>query len=538
MKRKKEFLALIVLTLGIMFFLSQVPGAETYLEPLQGWRILIDPGTGGDLIQGPFIEETKKGLGNLEADVNMKIALFLSDSLTKAGAEVEISRESTDLDLPTIDDRIKKAADFNANLIISINHDYNKDPKANYVKVYYYPPDKEPDKSVALHIAESLKNELNLPSQGAEVYAFPFLARSKAPSVMISCGCISNPKYKKSLKDFSFNLSQARGILKGMMNFQEELSIIKTSQPPMTITEKRSPLAAPPTTAFSMPVPEVPASPPPVPKPIQVVTTPVPIPIRKVSAPVTVVKTMSESSKPFKPPFHNPLGVPFDQSWLFGETWGSLPVRKGNSFVAPEGAGVKAAEDGVVIEAFTAPGPTGIQYPNCVIIEHKNIIPDVPVVYTIYGQLAEMRAKKGDRVKQGDVIGITGAPSSATDSSRETEIVFEIRMGDLNEERVVNPEIFTQHTSDDTGIIVGQLVNKNGQLLSGVRIDGAMKSPEIERYAYSLTYAMGISPSKQYNENFVIGDVPKGDYYLSCEYGTKKVKVEKNKISYVIWQVE
>jgi murein DD-endopeptidase MepM/ murein hydrolase activator NlpD len=356
---------------------------------------------------------------------------------------------------------------------------------------------------------------------------------------MVSCGCISNPKYQKSLKDLSFNLSQARGILKGMMNFQEELSTIKTSQPPMTTTEKRSPLVAPQAAGFTMQVPPIPASPTPVPKPVQEVPAPIQKPIQEVSPPVTTEKSKTEPSlKPFNPPFLNPLGAPFDQSWLFGETWGTLPVRKGNSFAAPEGAEVKAAEDGVVTDALTGPGPAGIQYRNCVIIEHKNILPDVPVVYTIYGQLAEMKVKKGDRVKRGDVIGITGVPSSATDSSRETEIVFEIRMGNLNEESIVNPELFTKHTSDNTGMIAGQLINKNGQILSGIRIDGVTKSPEIVRYAYSLTYALGIPPSKQYNENFVIGDVPEGDYYLSCEYGTKKVKVEKGKISCAIWQVE
>ncbi|MBN1900943.1 N-acetylmuramoyl-L-alanine amidase [Candidatus Sumerlaeota bacterium] len=537
MKREIGAQGYFIFILAMMLIPCGISNAETFTKPLQGWRIMIDPGTGGDLVQGPFIEETKKKLGGFEADVNMRIALFLSDSLEKAGAEIGFTRESTDVKNPTIDDRLNKSEAFKANLIISIHHDYSEDSKDNYVKGYCYPPEQTPDKSIALHIVESLKNELGLPSKGVESYAHPFLARSQAPCVMISCGCASNTKYQKSLKDISFNLTQARGILKGMMAFQEESSKIDTSQPPLAVVEKRSPLAAPPASSFSVPIPPVPESPPPVPKPVQETTVAKRLPIEEVRVP-EVSQTASEYIKEFKPPFLNPLGANFDQSWLFGETWGSLPTRQGNSFAAPEGSDVKAAEEGVVIEVITTPGQTGVQHPNSVVIEHRNIMPDAPLIYTIYAKLAEMKVKTGDRVKRGQVIGIAGVPSSTTDSSRDTEIEFQIRMGDLSESSVVNPELFTRHVSNNTGVIAGQLINKNGQMLSGVRIDGAAKTPEIERYLYSLTYAIGVPPSKQYNENFAIGDVPEGEYYLSCEYGTKKVEVEKGKISFIVWQVE
>ncbi len=501
----------------------QEAGAETFLQPLQGWRILIDPGTGRELIQGTPVKKAIKPRGVGEAVVNMRVALFLSDFLKNAGAEVMLSRKPGEV-LRSLDERLKTARDFKANLILSIHHNYGKDTKTNFAKVYYYPPRKEPESSIARHIAGALAKELNLRNLGPEVFSYPLLTRSQIPAVMISCGCITNPRYEKKLKDLEFNRLEAIAILKGMMNFQEELSKKEAVKPPMPVV-KPAPPSLPSVTG---PLPRVPFSKPPMPQPLPIKETLIPSP----------VKVATKALKPFNPPLLNPVGAQFDQSWLFGESWGDLPIKNGVSFIAPAGTPVKAAADGVVMEASAKP-PTAVpEYPNCVILKHVRVIPQISTIYTIYGKLASIKVKKGDKVKRGDVIGTTGAPYSSENSSRDTELEFEVRCGNINQGCIVNPELFTEHTTQDTGIIIGKLIGRDGKLKPGVRIDGASKPPEILRYSYSLTYGAGIPPSDLYKENFVIGDVVPGDCVLTCDFGVKTVKVEAGRITLVTWKAE
>ncbi|MCX6999714.1 MAG: N-acetylmuramoyl-L-alanine amidase, partial [Candidatus Sumerlaeota bacterium] len=110
----------------------EAPCGETFLQSLQGWRIFIDSGTGNELSKIPFVEKTKDTNDVTEADINMRVALFLADFFKKAGAEILLSREPAQ-PLPKLDERLKKADEFKANLILSINHDREKNPKVNYV---------------------------------------------------------------------------------------------------------------------------------------------------------------------------------------------------------------------------------------------------------------------------------------------------------------------------------------------------------------------------------------------------------------------
>jgi septal ring factor EnvC (AmiA/AmiB activator) len=91
---------------------------------------------------------------------------------------------------------------------------------------------------------------------------------------------------------------------------------------------------------------------------------------------------------------------------------GSSPSASGLEIAAPEGAPVAAVHDGVV--AFA--GPFG-GFGNLVIIEHgaQN--------FSLYGNLLEMSAARGDRVERGQPIGTVGlAPAGSS------ELHFELRI--------------------------------------------------------------------------------------------------------------
>ncbi len=111
----------------------------------QGLKIFLDPGHGGT-------DRKNKGPAGLaiEADVNLKVALYLRDYLTKAGAIVKMSRDRDTF--ISLDDRSKLANEWEADIFISIHHNAPGRPGdiyTNYTSTYYhaFPNDYEYDHS-------------------------------------------------------------------------------------------------------------------------------------------------------------------------------------------------------------------------------------------------------------------------------------------------------------------------------------------------------------------------------------------------------
>jgi len=510
------------LTLILTCSLTPVaPCGETFLQSLQGWRIFIDPGTGNELSKIPFVEKTKDKNDVTEADINMRVALFLADFFKKAGAEILLSREPAQ-PLPKLDERLKKADEFKANLIISIHHDRVKDPRVNYVNAYYHPSGKEPNTSIARNIVASLGKDLNLPVHGPDTFPYPLLTMTTMPAVMVNCGFLSNPDLAKNLNSLEYNRSEAIAILKGMLAFQEELSKTQTAKPPLVIPETKVRPMSP------LPPMNIPPPPAPQPSPVAQVTVPIPAPPTPLPA--------AQPTESFNPPLQNPADAPIDQTWLFGESHAQLPPRKGIAFKAKEGAIIKSAADGTVVEASDTSPPAAPQYPNCVIIRHTGLGAPYIMLYTFYGRLATISVKKGDNVKRGDPIGTCGSNFSITGANRDKDFEFQVRWGNINESCIVNPELFLKPLTTNTGIIIGRIVNDAGEPLTATRINGIKKQGEISNYGYSITYAPGFNASELYNENFVIGDVTAGQYTLTTQYGSRNVIVEPGKITRLEWK--
>ena len=78
--------------------------------------------------------------------------------------------------------------------------------------------------------------------------------------------------------------------------------------------------------------------------------------------------------------------------------------HSGTDIAAPAGTEVKAAGDGIVVLNGKDYFYTG----NMVIIDHGQGL------QTIYAHLQESKVKLGDKVKQGDVIGLVGSTGRAT----------------------------------------------------------------------------------------------------------------------------
>ena len=81
----------------------------------------------------------------------------------------------------------------------------------------------------------------------------------------------------------------------------------------------------------------------------------------------------------------------------------------------PEGTSVKAAEDGVV--AYSGNELKG--YGNLVLVRHSN------GYVTAYAHASELKVKRGDAVKRGQIIALAGQTGTVS----SPQLHFEIRKG-------------------------------------------------------------------------------------------------------------
>lgn len=88
----------------------------------------------------------------------------------------------------------------------------------------------------------------------------------------------------------------------------------------------------------------------------------------------------------------------------------------GIDITAPRGTPIHAAKDGVVI--YSSRKIKG--YGNMVVLKHENMA-------TVYAHNSKNLVKKGDRVKQGEIVGFVGATGRATGP----HVHFEVREGQI-----------------------------------------------------------------------------------------------------------
>jgi murein DD-endopeptidase MepM/ murein hydrolase activator NlpD len=84
--------------------------------------------------------------------------------------------------------------------------------------------------------------------------------------------------------------------------------------------------------------------------------------------------------------------------------YGTPKMHKGLDFTAPQGTPIYATGDGVVIVAGASDGGYG----NHVVINHGY------GYQTLYGHMVRIKARKGQRIKRGEVIGWVGSTGKST----------------------------------------------------------------------------------------------------------------------------
>lgn len=227
-------------------------------QPLKGLRICIDPGHGGQ-VWGKTRGYTggTRGVesGLTESEANLRVALFLWDLLTQAGARVAMTRTfetrlSEDCLAPEHSDEWKanrrkelhirdEVAEANGcDYLLSIHHNaIGGKPELNFSAAFYFdqekykaqegkPPPCEhsaravaESRGLAQAIVESLSKELNLPARPARHGNYHVLRETYLPAVLVECSFMTNPSEDRRLNDLAYNRREAIGIFKGLLSY-------------------------------------------------------------------------------------------------------------------------------------------------------------------------------------------------------------------------------------------------------------------------------------------------------------------------------
>jgi len=214
----------------------------------------------------------------------------------------------------------------------------------------------------------------------------------------------------------------------------------------------------------------------------------------------------------------------------------------------PEGTPVLAVADGKVYfsgndRTFKRGRFTNF-YGNIIILEHNVRGYSVPV-YSFYAHLSEINVHDGEIITQGQKIGSVGATGKAFTN----HLHFEVRIGDVLLQNARNPELFLPllptAEQPDVGILIGSLISQNGNPIPGVsivvqRIENGILVPGTSFYAE--TYAKTISSEQNWGENFVISNLPAGEYRVSAfayQYFLEKfVSIKGDEFTTVLLQPE
>lgn len=203
-----------------------------YSKYLTGKKVFLDPGHGGE------DRRNKSRSGKVvEADVNLKVALFLKEYLTKAGAQVFVSRV-TDETVP-LALRSELANASGADLFVSIHHNAPsrlEDDYTNYTSTYYHAKETdyeyEPsNRDIARYIQRDLSYVMRNPGglgsfdgtySDYNIYpgeGFSVLRKTKIPAVLVECAFHTSRWEELRLRDEVFNQIQAWGIFRGIAKY-------------------------------------------------------------------------------------------------------------------------------------------------------------------------------------------------------------------------------------------------------------------------------------------------------------------------------
>jgi murein DD-endopeptidase MepM/ murein hydrolase activator NlpD len=229
-----------------------------------------------------------------------------------------------------------------------------------------------------------------------------------------------------------------------------------------------------------------------------------------------------------------------DRFYPYGSTGqGQYQVHHGVEFVNPIGTPVLAGADGTIVVAGSDErqvwGRHLGYYGQLIVIRLDQTYGSAPV-YALYGHLSRVHVLLGQQVRRGEEIGSVGSSGVALGP----HLHFEIRVGLNAFSHTRNPELWLAPLAGH-GTIAGRVQDENGrpvpQTLVTVRPVERLDRYWREAWTYPDAPVEQIRADDEWRENFVMGDVPVGEYVVAAQINgqlyTSRVWVEEGLLTQV-----
>ncbi len=226
----KKFSAGLMLLLIILspVLLSRTIGviSQVMANPLQGKKIVIDPGHGG-------IDGGTNSHDFLEKEVNLVVAKNLQQELTRQGAKVFLTREK-DVSLDRLNTksasrqrrdiyaRIALIEKVQPDIFLSIHINANRRKPSTTGSIIFYNKQVLQSESLAAAIQTHLNKvtEKNGLKKHSPTPAGYFLLKNTSyPGVIVELGFITNPRDKALLKQGAYQRQLTQGIVAGLKEY-------------------------------------------------------------------------------------------------------------------------------------------------------------------------------------------------------------------------------------------------------------------------------------------------------------------------------
>ncbi len=220
---------------------------------------------------------------------------------------------------------------------------------------------------------------------------------------------------------------------------------------------------------------------------------------------------------------------------------GRYLIHHGADFPNPEGTPILAGSDGTVVFAgkddIQVLGPWANFYGQAVVIRLDETYAGQQV-YVLYGHVSRMFVQPGERVKRGQIIAEVGQEGIALGP----HVHLEVRLGSNKYTATVNPEFWLEPMPGH-GTLIGRLGLTDGRVWQGARVLVYRVRNGRSRYWTTIpTYLPepGIQPDPLWGENWLLADVPAGEYFLETVVNGRRfrerVRVKGGDTLFIRWE--